>query len=93
MLYGYCFIIDDYVILIIQYQIISFKIPQLNSCDDVNMPHFVGDYSSVLCVVLLSVAIDITMEQNEAEMGRYFLHSVLDGSSNSLAILGLYAGI
>ncbi|GKA96488.1 GPI mannosyltransferase 1 [Tanacetum coccineum] len=51
----------------------------------------VCDYGSILCVVLLSVAVNTTMEQNEAEMGRYFLHIVLDGSSNSLAVLGIYA--
>ncbi|GJT04433.1 hypothetical protein Tco_0838895 [Tanacetum coccineum] len=48
------------------------------------MPHFAGDYGSVLCVVLLSAAIDTTIEKTEAEMGRHFLHIVLDGSSNPL---------
>ncbi|CAH1445172.1 unnamed protein product [Lactuca virosa] len=42
---------------------------------------FTGDNSSVFCVVLLSVAIDTAMDQNEAQMGRSIDGMVDDGDN------------
>ena len=41
-------------------------------------------------MVLLLVAADIAMEQDEDEVGRDMLHACMDGRSDTLVILGLY---
>ncbi|KAL4580742.1 hypothetical protein LXL04_016944 [Taraxacum kok-saghyz] len=45
-----------------------------------------GDNSPIFSMVLLSIDINTTMDHNEAQMGRYFLHIFRDRSSTSLAI-------
>lgn len=52
---------------------------------------FTGYHGTVLCVVLLSAASSTAMEQNEAQMGKFSMHFFLDGGSNSLVVVGLYA--
>lgn len=57
------------------------------------MAFVTGYHSAVLCVVLLSVASYSTLEQYEAEMERFGMHCIMDGSSNSLADVGLSARV
>lgn len=52
---------------------------------------FSGNHNTVLCLVLLLVATDTSMEQYEAEVGRHKLHACMDGCSEPLVVLGLYA--
>ncbi|EEF32392.1 conserved hypothetical protein [Ricinus communis] len=50
-----------------------------------------GNHSAILCLVLLLAATFTAMEQYEAEVGRLMLHDGMDGGSDPLVILGLYA--
>lgn len=52
-----------------------------------------GYHSTILCMVLLSFSSGSTLEQHEAEMGRFVLHYIMDGSSNPLADVGLSARV
>ncbi|PHT91013.1 hypothetical protein T459_06126 [Capsicum annuum] len=46
---------------------------------------------SILCLVLLSLATNPTMDQHEARRKTIGLHLGVDGSSGSLVIVGLFA--
>lgn len=50
-----------------------------------------GYDSSILCLVLLSLAANPAMDQHETQRKRIGLHLVVDGSSGSLVDVGVFA--